>query len=382
MKLPDFIHHNRTRIQAGWQARAFDLLVQEGSGSLVLQAHMAALLEAIAEDLHESDKNQSFPGEQVASLVRAALRDLAGGGLRQIGQELRVLRGTISDLWCDSSESASASASALQELTRFHSVIDGALCEYLAHYSDEVTRARDGFLSILGHDLRGPLSAITIAGDYLAMPGMLEGKPLQAVLGIKHSASSMSAMIRNLIAYAKARLGKRMNLTPERSDISNICEAAVMRARTLYPDYRFQVQAPTKIYGEVDPVRLQQVLDNLVEGAVQQGANGRPITLAAYEDTDGIMLEVETCGEPMALDALQLIVDPAVQIPFDAAEPDGKLAGVVGLGLFAAREIVLAHGGSITVERAGHGGTLFAVHLPHPSGQVEKNESERRWRFA
>lgn len=380
MKLPDFIHHNRTRIQADWQARSFDLLIQEGSGFLVLQAHMAGLLDAIAEDLHESDKNQCSPGERVASLVRAALRDLAGGGLRQIGQELRVLRGTISDLWCDSSESASASA--LQELSRFHSVIDGALCEYVAHYSDEVTRARDGFLSILGHDLRGPLSAITIAGDYLAMPGMLEGKPLQAVLGIKHSASSMSAMIRNLIAYAKARLGKRMSLTPERSDIGNICEAAVMRARTLYPDYKFEVQAPTKIYGEVDPVRLQQVLDNLVEGAVQQGANGRPITLAAYEDADGIMLEVETCGEPMALDALQLIVDPAVQIPFDAAEPDGKLAGVVGLGLFAAREIVLAHGGIITIERAEHGGTVFVVRLPHPSGQLEESVSEKRWRFA
>jgi K+-sensing histidine kinase KdpD len=380
MKLADFIHYNQTRIQTAWQARAFDLLVQERNGSLVLHAHMASLLEAIAEDLRESGMHQSSAGERVAALARAALRDLAGGGLRQVGEELRALRATISDLWCNSSESVSASS--LQELSQFHGVIDNALCQYLAYYSDEVTRARDGFLSILGHDLRGPLSAITIAGDYLAMPGMLDGKPLQAVLGIKHSASSMSAMIRNLIAYAKARLGKRMDLTPERSDIGNICEAAVMRARTLFPDYTFQVQAQSRIYGEVDPVRLQQVLDNLVEGAVQQGANGRPITLAAYEDADGIMLEVETCGEPAALDALQLIVDPAVQIPFDAAEPDGKLAGIVGLGLFAAREIVLAHGGRITVERAEHGGTLFIVCLPHSSGQLEKDVSEKRWRFA
>lgn len=380
MRLAEFIHRNRDRIQDAWEARAFDLPAEKQGSALLFQVHLNELLDAIAKDVAKGSSHTSGSESHTAELARAVLRDLAGGSLRQVGEELRILRTIVSELWCQAETHPSAFS--LQDLSAFHNVIDQAMGEYIAHYSDELARARDGFLSILGHDLRSPLSAITIAGDYLAMPGMLEGKPLQAAIGIKNSAASMSAMIRNLMAYAKARLGKKTDLMPERSDIGNICEAVVMKARTGFPDYTFLAQIKSKIYGEVDPLRLQQMLDNLVEGAVQQGANGKPITLTAFEDAQAITVQVETAGEGSALDALQLIVDPAVQIPFDAAEPDGKLAGIVGLGLFTAREIVLAHGGAITIERAEQGGTLFTVRLPHPRAKLEKDASERRWRFA
>ena len=380
MNLAEFIHQNRKQIQSDWEKRAFELLAGDGSDSLVLQSHMGALLDALTDDMAETHQTSIATARHAVTLTGSVLRDLAGGGLRQLGDEIRMLRATITDLW--SGSVASVSPSALQDLSTFHSVIDEVLCRYIAHYSDELARARDGFLSILGHDLRSPLSAITIAGDYLAMPGMLEGKPLQAAVGIKNSAASMSAMIRNLMAYAKARLGKRIEVQPERSDIGNICEAVIMNARNAFPDYAFEAQIKAKVYGEVDPVRLQQVLDNLIEGAVQQGANGKPVTMTAFEDAHAVIVQVETAGESGALDALQLIVDPAVQIPFDAAQPDEKLAGIVGLGLFAAREIVLAHGGTISVERAEQGGTVFTVRLPHPGARMEKNAAERRWRFA
>lgn len=380
MRLADFIYKNQIPIQDAWEARAFDLLAEKSSGTLLLQSHLKDLLGAISKDMTKAGIHPEDSTSYTSEFAKAVLRDLAGGSLRQVGEELRMLRSIVSELWCRADTHPSAVS--LQDLSLFHDVIDQAMCEYIAHYSDELARARDGFLSILGHDLRSPLSAITIAGDYLAMPGMLDGKPLQAAVGIKNSAASMSAMIRNLMAYAKARLGKRTDLMPERSDIGNICEAAIMRARTSFPDYTFVTHVRNKIYGEVDPLRLQQMLDNLVEGAVQQGANGKPIMLTAYEDTTSITVEVETAGESAALDALQLIVDPAVQIPFDAAEPDAKLAGIVGLGLFTAREIVLAHGGVITIERAELGGTVFTVRLPHPRAKLETDAAERRWRFA
>lgn len=380
MRLADFIRDNKTRIQSDWEARAFTLLEEEQSRALLLQAHIDSMLDAIVLDIDEAGQYDDILAEHTAALTYGILRDLAGGSLRQLGEELRVLRSTTSELWC--SAGPSASANALQDLCTFHGVLDQAFSEYIAHYSDELARARDGFLSILGHDLRSPLSAITIAGDYLSMPGMLDGKPLQAAVGIKNSAASMSAMIRNLMSYAKARLGKKMKMTPERSDIGNICEATLMKARLLFPDYAFDAQVKTKIYGEVDPQHMQQMLDNLVESAVQQGANGKPILLKAFEDEDAIVVQVETAGEAGSLDALQLIVDPSVQIPFDAAEPDNKLSGIVGLGLFAAREIVLAHGGAISIERIEHGGTLFTVRLPQVGKRMQQDASERRWRFA
>lgn len=380
MRLAEFIYQNKNRIQADWEARAFDLLAEEQSCSLLLQTHIDKMLDAIVLDMNEAGQHVDIIAEHTSALIYGILRDLAGGSLRQLGEELRVLRSSISDMWCSSVQSISVEA--MREICTFHGVLDQAFSEYIAHYSEELARARDGFLSILGHDLRSPLSAITIAGDYLAMPGMLDGKPLQAAIGIKNSAASMSAMIRNLMSYAKARLGRKIEMTPERSDIGNICEAAVIKARTLYPDYAFEAQIKTKIYGDVDPQHLQQMLDNLVEGAIQQGADGKPILLKAFEEDDAIIVQVETAGEAAALDNLQLIVDPSVQIPFDAAEPDGKLSGIVGLGLFAAREIVLAHGGAITIERADHGGTLFTVRLPQVRERLERDASERRWRFA
>ncbi len=382
MTLAEFIHHHRSQIQSSWEAGAVDELTGEADGSLVLQSHMQALLEALRKDMSEAGSGPRPCASYSSALVNAALRDLAGNGLRQLGEEIRLLRTTISSMWCASEESASSQG--LQDLNAFHVVMDKILCEFIHHYSNELARARDGFLSILGHDLRSPLSAITIASDYLTMPGMLDGKPLQAALGIKNSAASMSVMIRNLMAYAKLRLGKRIEVLRERSDISNICEAAVMKARVAFPDYAFDARVRSKVYGDVDPGCLQQVLDNLIEGAVQQGANGQAITLTAYDDGCSIVMEVETAGAAAELDALQLIVDPAIQIPFDAAESDEKLIGIVGLGLFAAREIVLAHGGAIAVESAEHGGTVFRVRLPLPSAAASKNvsESEKRWRFA
>jgi len=380
MSLAEFIHHQRDQIHSDWELHAYEVLIDGAEGELVLQPHMSALLEAIREDLVAHDPQAGVFAHHVMLLLGGVLRELAGSSLRQVGEEIRMLRATISDAWCHSAEATAPSA--LQDLNALHAILDEMLCHFVSHYSNELARARDGFLSVLGHDLRSPLSAITIAGDYLTMPGMLDGKPLQAALGIKNGAASMSAMIRNLMAYAKLRLGKKIDLLPERSDIGNICEATVMKARSAFPDYVFQTRIKASIYAEVDPRRLQQVLDNLIEGAVQQGANGQPITLTAYEDARAIVIEVETAGAATELDALQLIVDSAVQIPFDVAEPDEKLIGIVGLGLFAAREIVLAHGGGIAVEGAEEGGTLFRISLPLQAAKSGKGLTERRWRFA
>src|SRR5690606_27950999 len=169
---------------------------------------MSALLEAIREDLVAHDPQAGVFAHHVMLLLGGVLRELAGSSLRQVGEEIRMLRATISDAWCHSAEATAPSA--LQDLNALHAILDEMLCHFVSHYSNELARARDGFLSVLGHDLRSPLSAITIAGDYLTMPGMLDGKPLQAALGIKNGAASMSAMIRNLMAYAD-RKSTRLN---------------------------------------------------------------------------------------------------------------------------------------------------------------------------
>jgi signal transduction histidine kinase len=97
---------------------------------------------------------------------------------------------------------------ALDDLTRFNQSVDQALAESTASYADELARSRDTFLAILGHDLRSPLSAVSMSGHYLSRAGMLGGKQeLQAVARIQRGAAKMDAMIKDISSTRKRGSG-------------------------------------------------------------------------------------------------------------------------------------------------------------------------------
>jgi len=374
MRLAQFITDNLEPILAEWEAFASSLLSPgQHMTSLALRDHASQILRAIAEDIEtdQSDLEQAYkskgfapiaPATRSAAMTHGALRHLAGFDLRQLAAEFRALRASVLRLWL---KHEPADATSLYQLTRFNEAIDQALAESIANYSNEVARSRDTFLAILGHDLRSPLTAIANSGLYLASPGLLpSGAALEAAGRVTRSAARMSAMIRDLLEYTRTRLGRAIPISPEPTNMGQICRIAFDEARAAHPERIFRLETSGPLEGQFDTDRLLQVISNLLDNAVHHGARNQPITLRAFGEPDRVTVQVRNQGRAIPEDQLQVIFNPLVQIPPARAEEDGAPATSLGLGLYIAHEIVMRHGGTLAAASSDSEGTVFSARLP------------------
>lgn len=374
MRLSQFITENLEQILGEWEAFARTLNAGgQPMTKLALRDHATQILLAIAQDIEadQTDLEQAYKSKgfvriaeatRTAAMTHGALRYLSGFDLRQLAAEFRALRASVLRLWL---RAAGEDGSAFYQMTRFNESIDQALAESIANYSDEVARSRDTFLAILGHDLRSPLSAIANSGLYLASPGLLPGgAPLDAVRRISHGAARMSAMIRDLLEYTRTRLGRAIPISPQAGSMETICRRAYDEVRAGHPERRFRLDISGNLDGHFDSERLEQVLSNLLNNAVQHGARTEPIILSARGEPDRITVQVKNYGRSIPADQLQVIFNPLVQIPSAVAESESEPSTSLGLGLYIAHEIVTMHGGTLVAESSEEHGTVFSTRLP------------------
>ena len=378
MRLSQFITENLEQILGEWEAFARTLNTGQPMTSLALRDHASQILRAIAQDIEEgqSDLQQAYKSKgfvriaeatRTAAMTHGALRYLSGFDLRQLAAEFRALRASVLRLWL---RSGVADESALYQMTRFNESIDQALAESISNYSNEVARSRDTFLAILGHDLRSPLSAVANSSLYLASPGLLPaGAPLEAVQRISRGAARMSTMIRDLLEYTRTRLGRAIPISPQAGSLDSICRRAYDEVRAAHPERKFRLDISGDLEGHFDSERMEQVLSNLLNNAVQHGARDEPIVLSALGEPDRITVQVKNYGRPIPADQLQVIFNPLVQIPSALVDADSEPSTSLGLGLYIAHEIVAMHGGTLHAESSDEGGTVFCTSLPRfPAG--------------
>jgi signal transduction histidine kinase len=368
--LSGFISEHMEEIVAQWEEFAHTLLPAAATmTSLALRDHAGPILHAIAKDLGRARSAMAplhTPGEETAATVHGALRHLSGFSLTQLGSEYRALRASVIKLW--RSQLAHEHDGALDDLTRFNEAVDQALAESIASYADARARSRDTFLAILGHDLRSPLSAVSMAGHYLARAAMLAGnQESQAVARIQRGASRMDAMIRDLLEYTRTQLGQGMPIVRESCDVGAICDAALEEMKSSHPDRAFCLATSGELGGFFDRARLEQAFANLLNNAVQHGAPDSPVVVEAHGTPEAISVHVRNDGTPIPADALQVIFNPLVRVP-NASRADDARSTNLGLGLFIARSIVQAHGGTLEVESSEASGTTFTARLPMCAG--------------
>jgi signal transduction histidine kinase len=383
MTLAKFITENIDSILTEWEAFALTLQpAAETMTALALRNHAKEILLAMARDIdaaqtdaQQADKSKGWApvleGKETAAATHGALRHLAGFDLRQLAAEYRALRASVLKLWRE--HQSTHEDPMLTEMTRFNEAVDQALAESVARYSDEVTRSRDTFLAILGHDLRSPLSAVSMSAHYLSIPGRVGTEGLPALVRIKQSVLTMSLMIRDLLEYTRTRLGKGIPVTPLAYDIGHVCETAHDEVQAAHPDCVFDLEMAGDLRAQVDPARLGQVLSNLLNNAIQYGAKGLPITLSARGEADTVVIEVVNQGPAIPADALKVIFNPLVQIRGEGVTATEPMSTSLGLGLFIAQEIVRGHGGTLRVESSDAEGTRFTIELPRIfSGRTRK----------
>jgi signal transduction histidine kinase len=339
--------------------------------SLALRDHAQLILYAAARDIetHQTETEQSdkskglvpvLAGKETAATTHGTLRQMAGFDLNQLGGEYRALRASVIRLWKGRLDAFGEAQ--FEEMSRFNEAIDQALAESISSYSDAVDRSRHTFLAILGHDLRGPLSAINIASHILVKSEALDAQHLDIADRVKTSVARMNRMIHDLLEYAGGQIGKKIPVKPETADMGQLCRTAVEEVQLAYPDALFDLEAAGDLEGRFDPTRFQQVVSNLLVNAVKHGEQGRRVVLSSRSDPETITVEVKNFGPLIPPESLQVIFNPLVQLSEKGNFPSPS-AGV-GLGLYIAREIVEGHHGTIEVSSSETEGTCFTIRLP------------------
>jgi signal transduction histidine kinase len=374
MKLSHFITTHIDMIVADWEDFARTLPGGKSMTRLALRDHSREILLAIASGMErpQSDQQRVAQAEDIATASRpagtpaaehGALRQMAGFDLVQLFAEFRALRASVMLFWKRSDE-VSATHDSLDQIMLFNEGMDKALAESVQRYSSEVATSRDMFLAVLGHDLRGPLSSISMSAQLLAKPGLDEATRHMAAARIKRASTEMSGLITDLLEYTRTRLGAGMPMELADCDLGAVCEDALEGIRTGFPEQKFVQTLSGDLNLQADAPRLHQALSNLLANAVQHGDRGAPITLSAAGEVDAVVLQVGNSGEPIAADALLVIFEPLVRAPSTAAQAHDRSKTSLGLGLFIVREIVLGHGGTIEVQSNAQSGTVFSVRLP------------------
>ena len=195
-----------------------------------------------------------------------------------------------------------------------------------------------------------------------------EAQRLRTLEVLQRSVSSMRWMITDLLEYTRTRLGRGIEVVRASGDFSALCREAVEEIEAAHPNRAFEYKVPSHVITRFDSARMRQVLTNLLSNAVQHGDPESPVLLEVSSKGIDVCCEVRTNrGTPIPPDALQVIFDPLVQVPPDEAKGAAGRDASLGLGLFIAREIVAAHGGTIGVTSSREDGTAFKRRLPASS---------------
>ena len=290
----------------------------------------------------------------------ALARVKMGLSSRQVISEFRALRATVIRLW--QHDFMAIDQVSFYDLIRFNEAIDQALTEAAARYTEEMDKSRELFLGMLGHDLRNPLAAIAGFAE-LQLLSKTPDRHAHFASQILICAGRMSHMITDLIELTRVRLGTGLLINPAHTCMRHICTNVIEEMRSIYPKRFFELKCTEELPGEWDEAKLSQVLSNLLGNAIQHGAIDSPVTVTAKRDKHGVVLSVHNEGTAIPTETIPKLFDCLFQGASGQRAADDNSTSL-GLGLYIAKEIITAHGGTIEVQSSDDEGTIFVARFP------------------
>jgi PAS domain S-box-containing protein len=274
----------------------------------------------------------------------------------------RVLAVTVAPLDSAGPHGRPAFCYVAEDVTRRRSA-EAALLESEAALRD-AARRKDEFLATLSHELRNPLAPIRTAAQILASPKVTPAQLHWSQGVIRRQVGHMARLLDDLLDVARITRGK-LQLKKETVSLRGVIDSAVEAARPLLDArrHRLELRLPAGDPGLVaDPLRLSQVLSNLLTNAAKYTDPGGHVTLSATLQDDGALrLSVADDGIGIPPAALAQVFTMFAQVPGTGGRGDGGL----GIGLALVRGLVELHGGTIEARSDGPGrGSEFVVRLP------------------
>lgn len=221
-------------------------------------------------------------------------------------------------------------------------------------------RARDVFLSIASHELRTPLQSLQLVLDGLIRNGDRPPTPdhVARKLDIMRSQiQRLGLLVDNLLTVSRMASGG-LSLDPDEVDLGQIVRDVLARLEpvAVRAGVSFHLDADDDLAGQWDPLRLEEIVCNLISNAIKFGRGGA-VEVALADRGDDVEMTVRDHGIGISPEDLVRIFERFER----AAE---KTYGGIGMGLWIARQLVVAHGGGIAVDSAPGEGSTFVVTLP------------------
>jgi signal transduction histidine kinase len=246
---------------------------------------------------------------------------------------------------------------------RFNEAIDQALAESVAYFSAQIENERNLFLGMLGHDMRSPLQVIQLTATYLSK---LDAGTDVATCAARLSKGvrSLKALLDDLLDFNRTKLGMGITISPAAVDLAAAFSAELEQLHVANPGRSIELEVRGDVRGVWDINRLNQLLGNLVVNALKYGASGSPVKVALSGLPVEVMFSVHNQGPKIEQSVLTRIFEPLKRGLSQglAAGSDGSM----GLGLYIAREIAIAHHGDIS-HKSDENETVFTVRLPRLS---------------
>lgn len=373
MHISDFVEQNLDPVLDEWvefarsrQPTAHRLSHKE------LADHARVLLGAIAADIRTPqgeeagrEKAEGNAPENAPDITRTArehaeLRFAQGFLTDDLLSEFRALRASVVRRWTEALEDPGRES--LDELSRFGEAMDQALFTSVNLYSTKVDDARKLLLGVLGHDLRTPLGVVSMTSEQLLRSGCLDAQQSNSVARIHRSANRIQTMVDDILDFTRTALGVRMPVVPIAANMGDIARTISEEVGAAYPRATVHLACEGPLEGTWDIGRIGQLLSNLTSNAIQHGDHGKAVLIKVAGEKDAVAVSIHNEGPAIPAETQSTLFTPLRQAWSAEAETHAGSSGL-GLGLYIAREIALAHGGSIDFSSDARG-TTFRARLP------------------
>ncbi len=253
---------------------------------------------------------------------------------------------------------ATPEASLRDELPELDRTLEVAIAGSVRTFAARRDELREQFVGVLGHDLRGPLQALSIGAEaILRRPDCGDPGHARAAAAIQRSARRMGRLVSDIMDFVRGQHGVGIPAVPVTCDMGEVCREVADELQIAHPQRVLSVTTSGDLVGSWDRDRVVQAIANLLANALVHGRD--PIELRAFEEPDrqSVTTQVHNAGPPIPEELIPTLFDPFRQGPTGAP-------GGLGLGLFIVQQIALAHGAYCTVLSSERAGTTFSIRWP------------------
>ncbi|MDB5387211.1 MAG: hypothetical protein JWM11_2857, partial [Planctomycetaceae bacterium] len=232
----------------------------------------------------------------------------------------------------------------------------------------DTDRRKDEFLATLAHELRNPLAPIRNSLQILKMPRVDSATVHQTRDMMERQVNHLVRLVDDLLDVSRVMRGK-IDLRKEPVELATIVARAVETVQPLieFQGHQLEVSLSSEsLLLDADPIRLVQVVSNLLTNAAKYTESNGHIRLTAERENGRAVLKIRDNGIGIAADMLPHVFELFVQVDYAATRSQGGL----GIGLTLVKNLVQMHDGTVEARSAGLGeGCEFEIRLPLAPGQ-------------